>query len=498
MDYIGFDKFEQIIPINTDLTINFNPDTNFSSYKLIIYKDNNIYKELNKIKLVPTTFTLSETGTYKIEVKYYDSYMNETIINSGIYNIDKEAPILNVGEKYIEVNLGSKLNIMSGVSATDNFSKNLNIITNLDNINFNTKGIKKITYTVSDEAGNITNKDITIKVLPSSSSIIIFQSFFIIILFMAIALISLYNKSIKLEKRIARFSITPLKDNTISLFDKLIINIRKIIKTINKYLYKSKLIKKYSNRYQKYVNGISEMNRTSIDFVSLKIICSFACLIIGIFSKTMQMKIFHIYDSYLPLIFGFFIPDFIYYFKYKAYKQKLENDLLQAIIIMNNAFKSGRSIAQAIDLVANELTGPMAEEFKKMHLELSFGLGIDIVFNRFSNRINIEEAAYLTASLTILNKSGGNIIEVFSSIEKSLFNKKKLRLQLLSLTSGSRMIVNILTIIPIVFIMLIYFINPSYFLPLFTNPLGYIIIGFTIVYYITYIIVVRKALKVNL
>ena len=235
-----------------------------------------------------------------------------------------------------------------------------------------------------------------------------------------------------------------------------------------------------------------------MDFISIKIISSLTCIVIAIFAKTINFKIFNTYDVYLPMIFGFFLPDLIYYFKYRNYRKTLENDLLQAIIIMNNAFKSGRSITQAINLVSKELKGPIAEEFKKMNLELSFGLGLDVVFQRLYERIKIEEISYLTASLTILNQTGGNIVEVFSSIEKSLFNKKKLRLELKSMTGGSRMIVNVLTIVPVAFILMIWVINPTYFLPLLTNKLGLVIIGIILIYYIVYIIVIRKLLKVKI
>ena len=176
----------------------------------------------------------------------------------------------------------------------------------------------------------------------------------------------------------------------------------------------------------------------------------------------------------------------------------MENDLLQAIMVMNNAFKSGRSIIQAVELVTKELDGPMAKEFKKMHLELTLGLSIDIVFTRFSERVKIEEASYLTASLTILNKTGGNIIKVFNSIEKSLFNKKKLKLELSSLTGSSRIIVYALISIPILFVTLIALINPTYFVPLYTTKLGAILTGIMLIVYIGYIMVVRKVMKVRM
>ena len=499
-EYIGFNIKEQLEPTNKDINISFNPDPNYSSYKITIIKDDEIYKEIIKINLVPTTFTLSETGKYKINTTYYDNFMNETLLEGGQYIIDKEAPIIKVDKNYYEINLGKKFNIMENVIAIDNLDKNLtaNITTNKNEIDFSTRGTKKLVYSVSDKAGNQTEKEILINVTHSATSIYIFQIIFTIILSIILLGILIYNKSIKLEKRISRFSISPLKDESLSLFDNIIQKLASLTTKIDKVLYKSEFLKKYSKKYIKYIRTNNQINKTSMDFISTKLICSIVCIIIAIFAKTIKFKIFNLYDIYLPLIFGFFLPDFLYYYKYRIYRKKLENDLLQAIIIMNNAFKSGRSITQAISLVSKELEGPMAEEFKKMHLELSFGLGMDVVFNRLYERIKIEEIAYLTASLTILNQTGGNIVEVFSSIEKSLFNKKKLRLELKSLTSGSRIIVNVLMIVPIAFILLIWIINPTYFLPLLTNKIGLILVGIIIAYYILYIIVIRKLLKVKI
>ncbi len=500
MDLNGFSIYEQIEPVNHDITISFNPDNAYSSYTLKINKDNELYKEIRKINIVPTEFTLSESGTYEIEVVYYDISQNEYQTKSGIYIIDKEAPIIKIGKKSYNVLLGKNINVMDGVSATDSYDGNITdkIKTNKEEIDFSKKGTKKLIYTVSDKAGNTTSIESIINVANSSTSIYIFQSIFTIMLLLSILAIAIYTKSIRLERRISKFSIKPIKDTSLSLFDNISAKLSNVIGSVNKILYKSEFIKKYSKKYTRYIRTTSELTKTSMDFIAIKFISSIACIIIAVFAKTINFKIFNTYDVYLPMIFGFFIPDFIYYFKYKNYRKKLENDLLQAIIIMNNAFKSGRSITQAIDLVSKELKGPIAEEFKKIHLELSFGLGLDVVFERLYERIKIEEIAYLTASLTILNQTGGNIVEVFSSIEKSLFNKKKLRLELKSLTSGSRMIVNVLVIVPIAFILLIWIINPAYFLPLLTNKIGLIIIGIVLIYYIIYIIVIRKLLKVKI
>ena len=164
---------------------------------------------------------------------------------------------------------------------------------------------------------------------------------------------------------------------------------------------------------------------------------------------------------------------------------------------MNNAFKAGKSTLQAVEIASLELPEPICDEFKKMYLDMKYGLSVDTAFERFAKRVNLEEAVYLSSSLTILNKTGGNIVEVFSSIERTLFDKKKLREELKNITASANMIVKILFVVPFVFIGIIYVLNPSYFDPLFSSPLGYMIIFIIIIMLIIYLLILKKIMKVE-
>ena len=97
------------------------------------------------------------------------------------------------------------------------------------------------------------------------------------------------------------------------------------------------------------------------------------------------------------------------------------------------------------------------EEFKKIKVDLNYGLDYDVVFNRFAKRLNIEEAYYMSTSLIILNKTGGNISKIFTTIEKSFFDRKKLKDELSSAIAVSELVFKILVFIPI-FIFLVIFI----------------------------------------
>jgi len=483
---------------NKDINLTFTPPSNAYSFEYTVYKDGEIY--LNNTNLnVPVNFKFTDTGIYSIEVVVADANGYSTF-TSPEYSIDKEKPVIIVANDKIALEQGSNLDLLSNVIVMDNHDADLKeqLTTNYKEIDFTTTGQKQLVYTVNDNAGNTTSKTVYVNVIKEQNSYLLFihAGIFLTLVVLIIAILR-YRRGIKLENRIAKFSVESLENNEISLLDKLSTIATKYIKKKSKILYKSVSIKKYAKHFEKYTvlyNG----ELTSTDLVSIKLTFGIVFLIAAVCAFAIKLRVLHIYEWIIPFIVGILILDIYNAIKYRIYRNKIENDLLQAIIIMNNAFKSGRSISQAVNLVTTELDGPIAKEFSKIYVELSFGLDLNTVFKRFAERVNVEEASYLTASLTILNKTGGNIVKVFSAIEKSLFSKKKLKLELNALTSSSKIIKNILFIVPIAFFILINLIDSSYFSVFFTTDIGIILFILILILYVSYILVVNKLMKVRM
>ena len=139
-----FSIFEQVKPTKQDLSIIFTPNDSIIKYEYRIIKDN-VYDDYILVdNNEPTTIILSETGTYKIEVKAYDTNNNTNIISSGIYNMDKEKPIIELDNYYLEIPIGTSFDIMEGIKAYDNQLGDLTdkITTNYDELDFTTTGLK--------------------------------------------------------------------------------------------------------------------------------------------------------------------------------------------------------------------------------------------------------------------------------------------------------------------------------------------------------------------
>ncbi len=490
-----FNTYNQIKPVNKDITLVFSPSSNITKYSYTIYKDGKSFSTVNVSNNKPTDIVLDDTGNYQVSVVCTDKLGKNYNVNSGVYLIDKEPPVLTMAKSHVTINKGEEFDVTDGVQASDNHDGELTTSIKTSDVNLGEVGTHEIIYTVSDEAGNVATKSMTVTVNSFENNLFILQIVIVALLFLLIFPILRMRKTFRLEKRIDPFTLEPTKGYNISIFDRLYTLYNRMNGAILKFFDKSEFAKKYANRLDKYSN-ISALHNSGGEIFAGKILLSLLFVVIAAVATTIQFKLISAYEIIIPLVVGFFVFDILYFIKYKAYRIKMENDLLAAIIVMNNAFKYGRSISQAIDIAGEEVPGEIGREFKKMGLELSYGLGIDVIFKRFSSRVNLDEVNYLTASLTILNKTGGNITKVFDAIEKTLFNKQKLRLELKSLTGSSKIIVYVLFAVPFLFILFVSLINPTYFMPFVTTKLGIILLIGMIVYYIIFIICVRKIMKV--
>ena len=312
----------------------------------------------------------------------------------------------------------------------------------------------------------------------------------ILILCLFITLFKLH-KVIKLERRIGRYSLKIDKQEDASYFELLWDKYQKFTKKYNK---NERLIK-YSKNYEKYISVGEGPN--AVQFIINKLVIAIMFVILVIISYAIQGKLVGFIGLIFSFTLGYYIYDIYLIINKKRREKKIKNDMLRAVIIMNNAFKAGKSTLQASEIASRDLPKPISKEFKKIYEDISYGLSIDVAFTRFAKRVNLEEANYIASSLTILNKTGGNIINVFTSIERTLFDKKKLEEDLKNSTAASNLVVKVLMIIPFLFILVIYLISPTYFNSFFESVLGYIILSIIIIMFAIYVFLLNKIMKVK-
>lgn len=323
------------------------------------------------------------------------------------------------------------------------------------------------------------------------SSILVIRCMLVLFILLFLILVYRLNRMILLDRRISRYSLKRLTLDDVSLMDKILIKYKRLIKRF----YNNKIIKKLSLRYDRYLYGTDSSN--AIIFIINKLIIGTLFVLLIVVSNAIRGNIVSFGVFIFSFIIGYYIYDIYLVYSLKYRKKRIKNDMLRAVIVMNNAFKVGKSVLQAVKIVSKTLPRPISIEFKKIYQDMSYGLSADVAFSRFAKRVNLEEASFVASSLTILNKTGGNIVNVFSSIEKTLFDKQKLESDLKNSTAASNMVVKFLMFVPIVFILVIYMVSPDYFNPLFESILGYFIIFIIVIMLSIYLYLLNRIMKVE-
>lgn len=326
--------------------------------------------------------------------------------------------------------------------------------------------------------------------------ILILELIVIILISLGVIYIFILRRRIDINNRLEKYTIVKKKEEK-SFFDNFFGYYDILINKTTKLLYRIRIFDTYSLKYNKYIKKEDKDRIDRMDFISKKVLTGIVFIVIVVIFNIVRYAGFNSLQLIFSFLIGFFTVDILLVSTNKFLRHEKENDLLKAITIMNNSFKSGRSIMQAIKLVATELDTPLGIEFEKMYVDLTYGLSLDVVFKRFEERVKIDEVKYITTSLNILDSSGGDIVKVFSEVEKTFFNNKKLHDELKNLTASSKMLYYMLTFIPFIFVILIFILDPTYFTPLFTNPLGIVILLFIIILYVGYLFIVKRIMMLE-
>ena len=144
---------------------------------------------------------------------------------------------------------------------------------------------------------------------------IVIQVLMIVLLAGTIVTIFLVNKAYNIEKRYKKYSLEPLTNREIPILDRLSKFYESLKKKISKKIIKSKALKDYSKKYEKYINRTKRIREKAIDFISTKIIWGIVFMIFIVFVDVLKYTNVTFYQLVLLFLIGFFVPDI--YWKYR-------------------------------------------------------------------------------------------------------------------------------------------------------------------------------------
>ena len=152
----------------------------------------------------------------------------------------------------------------------------------------------------------------------------------------------------------------------------------------------------------------------------------------------------------------------------KAFNQRLPDTLS----LLSNAMKAGLSLPQAIESVASNVSKPMSEELARVVRETKLGATTPAALANMVRRVGSEDLDLIVTAISIQSSVGGNLARILDSISHTIRQRVQIKSQIGAMTAQMRASGWIITLLPFIVAAILNVITPSYFRPMFTEPLG--------------------------
>ena len=173
-----------------------------------------------------------------------------------------------------------------------------------------------------------------------------------------------------------------------------------------------------------------------------------------------------------------------------------EAGLPRAMELIANSMKAGQSVAQALSAVTDNAGPPLSEEFGLARREIELGASVDSALTNMVKRMGSTDLRLVVMVITIQHSVGGDLPAILTTLADTMRQRAEMREEVLAATAQSRASSLIITLLPVSAAAFLYFLVPDYFRPMFTDPLGWVMIGICAAFLIIGNVIIRRITKI--
>ncbi|MDI6735765.1 MAG: type II secretion system F family protein [bacterium] len=194
---------------------------------------------------------------------------------------------------------------------------------------------------------------------------------------------------------------------------------------------------------------------------------------------------------------GYFIPHIFLHHLKKKRLSAFTRQLCNALSLISNSLKAGYSFLQALDMVAKETFPPVSVEFSRVIREENLGVPLEKALGNLTNRIESDDLDLVITAVLIQRQIGGNLSEILDRIAWTVRERIRIKGEIKTLTAQGRLSGCIISLLPIILGVILYFLQPDIYKLLLTEHVGWGIIGICIIMQATGILIIRKIIQVE-
>lgn len=166
----------------------------------------------------------------------------------------------------------------------------------------------------------------------------------------------------------------------------------------------------------------------------------------------------------------------------ERHRQKIEDQLADAMVTLANAVRAGLSLAQSMEILASQCPKPINAEFHQIVAEYNLGKPLDRTLTEAKERLRSENFALFAAALSASHESGGKLNQTVERISQSVLELQRLERKVMAETAQARKSAVYMGVAPAFILVVYYFVDPVNTMLLFTKMLGQVILAVAVVF----------------
>jgi tight adherence protein B len=193
----------------------------------------------------------------------------------------------------------------------------------------------------------------------------------------------------------------------------------------------------------------------------------------------------------------YLIPGFILDRAIIQRRKMFQEQLLDFLVLIKGAIIAGYSLAQAMDMAIKEIPAPTSEEFSQVLREVKFGFPLEQALQNLSNRMQSDDLHIVVTAILLNTQMGGNLSTVLEATIDTIRERIHLYGEIRSLTSYARYVGALITFLPFLTGLIIFFINPGFFDNVKTSPISQMILLLALVGVILGNFLIRRIMNIK-
>ncbi len=181
--------------------------------------------------------------------------------------------------------------------------------------------------------------------------------------------------------------------------------------------------------------------------------------------------------SVIIAVLMWFVPKYVVDSMFQKRIDTFNMQMIDGLGLMANGMKSGLSIIQALAMVKNEMPNPLSQEFDYVLKQTQLGVSVEEAFQNMAKRMPSEDVNMFVTAVVILKETGGNLAETFETIVYTIRERIKVHQKISAMMTQNLAQGVIVFCMPFALVAMFYFSDPGFLAPLFTNPIGWLMVG---------------------